>query len=242
MGRKKIGLNTTYMGELGLTFCLVDSNILSELFTFFNNFGYPGILIISFIGSIIVFIPMPYFPILITSAFNKHLDPNLISLSSAAGAATAKIVIFYASYYGRNILNTKTKKRMAPLQRLLSRYGWLGAFLAALTPIPDDLAYIPLGLAKYSPWKFATAIFAGKFLFNESIVWGAVILGRPFIERFASSGSTSNLPYIIVGILVSVAIVGIIVYITLKVDWSKIIGKWFPWTIEDENSEQKGDG
>lgn len=240
-----IGSNTTYMGELKVIFCLVESNILSDLFTFFNNFGYPGILTISFIGSIIVFIPVPYFPILITAAFNKYLDPNLVSLCSAAGAATAKIVIFYASYYGRNILTTNlttnTKKRIAPLQRLLSRYGWLGAFLAALTPIPDDLVYIPLGLAKYSRWKFATAIFAGKFLLTEAIVWGAVILGRPFIERFVSSGSISNLSYIVVGILGSVAIVGIIIYITLKIDWSKIIGKWFPWTIEDENLEQKGD-
>jgi len=236
-----IEFNTTYMGELRVFFCLVESNILGDLFTFFNNFGYPGILIISFIASIIVFIPMPYFPILITAAFNKYLDPNLISLCSAAGAATAKIVIFYASYYGRNILNTNTRKRIAPLQRLLSRYGWLGAFLAALTPIPDDLVYIPLGLAKYSPWKFATAIFAGKFLLTEAIVWGAVILGRPFIERFASSDSTNNLSYIVVGILGSVVIAGIIIYITLKIDWSKIIGKWFPWTIEDENLEQKGD-
>jgi membrane protein DedA with SNARE-associated domain len=220
---------------------LVDSNILSDLFTFFNNFGYPGIIIISFIGSIIVFIPMPYFPILITAAFNKDLDPNLVSLSSAVGAATAKIVIFYASYYGRNILNTNTRKRIAPLQRLLSKYGWFGAFLAALTPIPDDLIYIPLGLAKYNPWKFATAIFAGKFLLTEAIVWGAVILGRPFIERFESSGSTSNLSYVIIGILSSIAIVSITIYITLKIDWSKIIGKWFPWTIEDKNLKQKGD-
>ena len=52
---------------------------------------------------------------------------------------------------------------------------------------------------------------------------------------------TNNLSYIVVGILGSVAIAVIIIYITLKIDWSKIIGKWFPWTIEDENLEQKGD-
>ena len=98
---------------------------------------------------------------------------------------------------------------MAPLERLLNRYGWLGAFLAALTPIPDDLIYIPLGIAKYSPWKFATATFSGKLILNEAIVWGAVILG---------------------GIL----------YLFLKIDWGKVIGKWFPWTtVENDESKER---
>ena len=216
---------------------MVDTNIISELFEFFGNFGYLGIFLISFVGSIIVFIPIPYFPILITAAFNKHLDPNLICLSSAAGALVAKIIIFYASYYGRTIINIRTKKRMAPLERLLERYGWLGAFLAALTPIPDDLVYIPLGIAKYSPWKFATATFSGKLILNEAIVWGAVFLGRPFVESFSSS-TTENPFYVIIGAISVAAILGGILYLFLKIDWGKIIGKWFPWTTL-ENDESK---
>jgi membrane protein DedA with SNARE-associated domain len=215
-------------------------NIISDLFRFFGSFGYLGILLISFVGSIIVFIPLPYFPILITAAFNKQLEPNLISLSSAIGTVIAKIIIFYVSYYGNNILNVKTKKRILPLQRLLSRYGWLGAFIAALTPIPDDLVYIPLGLAKYSPWKFATAIFAGKFLLNEGIVWGTIVLGRPFIENVISDNNATTPSSIIIGIVASGAILGIILYLTVKADWSKIIGKWFPWTTFQERTDSSG--
>ena len=112
----------------------------------------------------------------------------------------AKIIIFYASYYGNNILNVRTKKRILPLQKLLTRYGWIGAFLAAITPIPDDIVYIPLGLAKYSPWKFATAVFVGKLLLNEGIVWGTVILGRPIIESLSSNTITTT-PSLIIGIV-----------------------------------------
>jgi membrane protein DedA with SNARE-associated domain len=215
-------------------------NIIDNLFGLLGNLGYLGILIVSFIGSVIVFVPLPYFPILIIAVFNKHLDPNLISLSSAAGAVAAKIIIFYFSYYGNNILSIKTKKSILPLQRLLSRYGWLGAFLAALTPIPDDIVYIPLGLAKYSPWKFATAIFAGKFLLNEVIVWGAVVLGRPFIENIILNNTTNNTtPFnIIIEIVASGAVLAIILYLTVKADWAKIIGKLFPWAnIEEEGSD-----
>jgi membrane protein YqaA with SNARE-associated domain len=220
---------------------LADINIIAGLFTFFGNLGYPGILIISFVGSIIVFIPIPYFPILIGAAFNKHLDPNLISLSSAVGAVTAKIIIFYASYYGSNLINTDTKKRMAPLQRLLGKYGWLGAFLAALTPIPDDLVYIPLGIAKYRPWRFASAIFSGKFILSETIVWGAVILGRPFIEHFVSSSSSirTDPVYLVIGVVGATVILGVILYLFLKVDWGKIIGKWFPWTTVEEDEPEE---
>jgi len=216
---------------------LADINIIAGLFTFFANLGYEGIFVISFVGSIIIFVPIPYFPILIGAAFNKQLDPNLISLSSALGAVTAKIIIFYASYYGSNILNTNTKKRMIPLQRLLGKYGWLGAFLAALTPIPDDLVYIPLGIAKYSPWRFATATFSGKFILNETIVWGAVILGRPFIERFVGSSSSirTDSVYFIIGVIGATVFLGVILYLLLKVDWGKIIGKWFPWTMVEED-------
>jgi membrane protein DedA with SNARE-associated domain len=215
--------------------------IINNLFGLLGSLGYLGILIVSFIGSVIVFIPLPYFPILIIAVFNEHLDPNLISLSSAAGAGAAKIIIFYFSYYGNNILSIRTKKRILPLQRLLSRYGWLAAFIAALTPIPDDLVYIPLGLAKYSPWKFATAIFAGKFLLNEGIVWGAVVLGRPFILNIISNNTTNTTPFnIIISIVASCAVLAIILYLTVKADWAKIIRKLFPWTnIEEGESDSK---
>lgn len=206
---------------------------ITDLFVLFENFGYLGILVISFVSSIIVFVPVPYFPILIAASFNKQLDPNIVSLSSAVGVIIAKMIIFYASYYGRNILSNTAKKRLFPLQRVLSRYGGLGAFVAALTPIPDDLVYIPLGLAKYSPWKFAIATFTGKFLLNEIIVWGSVFLGRPFVEGLVSKNIDPN--YAILATVLSIIILGMIVYFSLKIDWGKFIGKWFPWAIQDDD-------
>jgi membrane protein YqaA with SNARE-associated domain len=191
-------------------------------------------LLISFVGSIIIFIPIPYFPILVAAAFDRHLDPHIISLSSAIGSVAGKMIIFYASYYGRKILNTDTKRRMFPLHRLLSKYGWLGAFIAAATPVPDDVVYITLGLAKYSPFRFATAVFAGKMVLKEITVWGALLIGRPFVEYFISN--YSNPVYFVALIGSSAVILAIILYLSLKLDWAKIIGKWFPWTLTDENS------
>ena len=208
-----------------------------DIFALYEGLGYLGVLLISFIGSIIVFIPVPYFPVLVTATLNRNLDPHIIALSSAVGAVAAKMIIFYGSYYGRNILSSKTKKRIMPLQRLLGKYGWAGAFTASLTPIPDDLVYIPLGLAKYNPWKFATAVFAGKLILNEMIVAGTIFIGRPFVDML--SAEEINPLYLITAAIVTAAVMGLIIYFSLRIDWSKIIGKWFPWTLNDSTADEE---
>jgi membrane protein DedA with SNARE-associated domain len=208
-----------------------------DIFALYEGLGYLGVLVISFIGSIIVFIPVPYFPVLVTATLNSNLDPHIIALSSAVGAVAAKMIIFYGSYYGRNILSSKTKKRIMPLQRLLGKYGWAGAFTASLTPIPDDLVYIPLGLAKYNPWKFATAVFAGKLILNEMIVAGTIFIGRPFVDML--SAEEINPLYLITGAIVTAAVMGLIIYFSLRIDWSKIIGKWFPWTLNESTADDE---
>lgn len=211
---------------------------IDDLFPFDPSFGYVGIMIITFIFSIIPFVPIPYFPLLVTASFNSHFNPHLIAVSSALGTVAAKTIIFLVSYYGRKILSDRTKQRMLPLQRVVSRYGWPGAFAASVTPIPDDIVYIPLGLAKYSPWKFATATFAGKLVMNEAIVWGSVYLGKPFVDRLLSSESTDTSTLVIAAVA-SIAVLAVTVYYSLKIDWAKIVGRWFPWALEETEDEKR---
>ena len=94
---------------------------LEDLFPFGTELGYIGILLISFVSSLIPFIPIPYF-VLITASFNTNFNPHMISIISALGIVGAKMIIFFISYYGRKILSDKTKKRMRPLQNLVSRH------------------------------------------------------------------------------------------------------------------------
>jgi membrane protein DedA with SNARE-associated domain len=198
-----------------------------------DNLGYLEIMLISFISSIIIFVPIPYVPVLIAGAFNTQLDPHIISILTTISVTTGRTIIFMISYYGYKILKEKTKKRLLPLQRLLSRYGWLGAFIAALTPFPpDDIIIILLGISKYNPFKFILASFAGKLIANEIIVWSTIILGKPFVERFIIGSSD---PFYILIISIAVIIITILlIYLLLKINWSTIIGKWFPWTTNND--------
>ena len=209
----------------------------NQFFPFSEQLGYLGVILISFISSIIIFIPVPYFPALLAAALNGKLDPNVVAISSALGITAGRSIIFFLSYVGRNILKDRTKEKLLPVQRLLNRYGWLAAFIAALTPFPpDDIVIILLGVAKYSPWKFVVTNFAGKLIANEAIVWGVVFLGRPLVERLLVE--TYDPFHIAIIAAISIAVVGVTVYLFLKADWGKVVGKWFPWTL-DEHS--KGD-
>jgi membrane protein DedA with SNARE-associated domain len=207
---------------------------ITDIFPVGEGLGYLGLLIVSFVGSAVVFIPAPFFVLLAAMSIDPKFDPHLLVLISAAGATGGKMIIFYGSYYGRKILADETKRRMRPLQKLVSRYGWIAAFVAAATPVPDDLVYIPLGLSKYKPIKFLAATFAGKIVLSEMIVWVAKAFGISFVLPFLETIPDPTIFYVSLAIFGGVLTV-IIIY-TLRIDWSKNIGKWFPWTMEDNGN------
>jgi len=212
---------------------------LDELVLLYDYFGYPGILLVSFIISILFFLPIPYFPLPLIAAFNKNLDPHIISLYGTVGAVAAKMIIFYLAYSGRNIIYKKSKGRTLSLQKLVGKYGWIGALVAPIIPFSENLIYITLGLTRYSPQKFAIAVFIGVILYNEFIVWIGVLLGRPFVDGMISTITNTNNPAAII-IAVILSIVGILttLYLLIKINWNKIIGKRFPWTnTSNKNNE-----
>jgi membrane protein DedA with SNARE-associated domain len=211
---------------------------LDELLLLYDYFGYLGILFVSFIISILFFLPIPYFPLPLIAAFNKNLDPHIISISGTVGAVAAKMIIFYLAYSGRNIIAKKSKGRTMSLQKLLGKYGWIGALVAPIIPFSENFIYITLGLTKYNPWKFAVSVFVGVLLYNEFIVWIGVLLGRPFVQSIISEfTNTENPTTIIIAIILSSTGILITLYLLVKVNWNKIIGKRFPWTRTDNTNE-----
>jgi membrane protein DedA with SNARE-associated domain len=212
---------------------------LEDLLPLYDYFGYPGILLVSFIINILFFLPIPYFPLPLLAAFNENLNPHLISLSGTAGAVAAKMIIFYLAYSGRNIITRISKGKTMSLQKFLGKYGWIGALVAPIIPFSENLIYITLGLTRYSPQKFAIAVFIGVILYNEFIVWIGVLLGRPFIDGMISTITNANNPAAII-IAVILSIVGILttLYLLIKINWNKVIGKRFPWTnTSNKNNE-----
>ena len=220
------------------SFILVIGNLYDFIFSIGDNLGYPGILLITFVISLLVFVPIPYIPVLILALIGSRLDPNLIALSSAIGVTLGRSVIFIASYRGRALIDNSTLKRMGPLQRLLAKYGSLVSFVAAVTPIPpDDIVIILLGIAKFSPSKFILTTFGGKILINLAVVWAAIVWGLPIVQQFLNQ-ITDPVHLFILGVA-SLITAAVTVYLVIKLNWVKIIGKWFPWTLNDNNDDKE---
>ena len=210
---------------------------LWELFPFTPEVGYLGLTIVSFFGSLIPFVPIPSFVLVATMAVGEQFDIHVLVLIAALTSTAAKQIIFYVSYGGRKIISEKTKKRMMPFQKLVKRYGGSAAFVAAATPIPDDLVYIPLGLAKYNPKRFFVATLSGKFVLYYVIVLISHYMGLSLLEPILQQ-IDDPLP-VYIGIIALGIAMTVVVILLLRLNWEKILGKIAPWTLDDDDSSNQ---
>jgi len=209
----------------------------ADIFPFATDDGYLILALVNFFGSLIPFVPLPGFLLLATMSVGNQYDLHVLALLSAISATAAKQIIFFVSFGGRKIMNEKTRKRMRPFERLVKRYGAAAAFVAAATPIPDDIIFIPLGLAKYNPKRFFIATLTGKIVLSYIIVFISHYVGLSFIEPFLENVDDTTPVYI--GIVVFAAIMTAIIVLLLKLDWQRIMAKFAPWTLDENNEEEK---
>jgi membrane protein DedA with SNARE-associated domain len=208
---------------------------LWDIFPFAPEVGDIGLALVSFIGSLIPFVPVPSFILLATMSVGGQFDIHILALISAFTATIAKQIIFYASYGGRRMISEKTKKRMKPFQKLVKRYGGAAAFVAAATPIPDDMVYIPLGLAKYNPKRFFIATLSGKIVLCYIIVLISHYTGLSILEPILEDIDDPFAIY--VGMIVFGVIMTAIVILLLRLDWERILGRVAPWTCNDDDGD-----
>ena len=210
---------------------------LWELFPFTPEVGYLGLTIVSFFGSLIPFVPIPSFVLVATMAAGEQFDIHVLVLIAALTSTAAKQIIFYVSYGGRKIISEKTKKRMLPFQKLVKRYGGSAAFVAAATPIPDDLVYIPLGLAKYNPKRFFVATLSGKIVLFYVIVLISHYTGLSLLDPVLQQ-IDDPLP-VYIGIIALGVAMTVVVILLLRLNWEKILGKFAPWTLDDDDNSNQ---
>jgi len=208
----------------------------ADLFPFASDDGYLILALVNFFGSLIPFVPLPGFLLLATMSVGNEYNLHVLALLSAITATVAKQIIFFVRFSGRKIMNEKTRKRMRPFERLVKRYGAAAAFVAAATPIPDDIIFVPLGLAKYNPKRFFIATLTGKIVLSYIIVFISHYIGLSFIEPFLENIDDTTPVYI--GIIVFGAIMTAVIVLLLKLDWQRIMGKFAPWTLDENNKEE----
>jgi len=174
-----------------------------------------GIFVASFIGAMSIVIPVPYTVLIFL--MGKILDPFLVALSAGAGSALGEFFGYLMGYYGRAVMSEERKRKVDYILKVFSRYGALTIFVFALTPLPDDLLFIPLGIMRYSFIKAFVPCLLGKIAMSLILAYGGAA-SISFIETLFGGEEGS-----VWMIVVSAVLLFAVIVVMLKVDWEKLL-------------------
>ncbi len=190
-----------------------------------SQYGPPGLFLAAFISNLIPGFPAIYLAVVGTYAaiVDNPYANALALLAAGVGAGLGKTMVFYIS----NILGQRSKavkRRREEHKWLFERAGkgvLVTVFLFAALPLPDDILYIPLGVAGYRLIPFMISVILGKIVLTMI----AVFLGRiyrQFISKFMIGSAMDTglgLEIVIAGAIIGALILS---YITLTMDWKTI--------------------
>jgi membrane protein YqaA with SNARE-associated domain len=182
------------------------------MFDFANQFGYFGVFVISFIGSVSVVFPVPY--TLIIPLLGTILDPIFIAISGGLGSAVGEFSGYLIGYSGRAVVSEERRKNMSYMVKLFQKYGPIAIFLFALTPLPDDLLFIPLGIMRYPFLRSFIPALIGKTLMTFILAYAGQQYFGLIESLFGESGW--------IGILFTLILLIVIIFAMIKIDWEKL--------------------
>ncbi len=191
--------------------------MIEELFNH-PEFLYPGIFLISFISNSIPFIGIPYLNFLVVaSPFLRIEETAIVAIISAFGASLGKIVIYFIGTGVRMTLSEKTKENLAFFEKIFEKWGILAVFIFAATPLPDDVLYIPLGIARYKLVNFFLAVFCGKIV----VTFLAIFMGK-----VTSDAIKFLLDNDVLSFTVFFLITTLFTFAVIRIDWKSVFEKY----------------
>ena len=190
---------------------------ISQFLQQLAQLGYFGIFIMSLIGASSIIIPIPYTIIIFLIA--KQYDPTLLAIAGGTGAALGEFTGYILGFYGQKILSEERRRKMEFLVKLFGRYGPLAIFIFALTPLPDDLLFIPLGILRYKFIKAFIPAILGKMLMVYLLAYFGRI-GADIILLIFGEGNMW------IGMTITTVLLAIILIMLFRIDWEKIFEKY----------------
>lgn len=192
------------------------------------QYGYFGVFLISLIGALAIIFPIPYTVIIFTLGGLKIgeawvFEPLLIAVAAGIGSAIGEFSGYLLGVGGRKVISDKYKKKMDFLVRVFNKYGPITIFLFALTPLPDDLLFIPMGVMRYSIIKAFIPALLGKFCMNLIVAYSGRFSIGIIRDIF---GVESDWASALIGFILAIVLLITVFVIMFKVDWEKRFGKY----------------
>jgi membrane protein YqaA with SNARE-associated domain len=182
--------------------------------------GFIAVFLLSLIGCLSV-VPIPYTYILFLIAMHYELNPIIVSLGGAFGSTLGETIAWFLGRASSSILrDTKYFKRIETIIKFTKSHSSITlpilTFIFALTPLPDKILFLPLGIVRYSVLRLLPAAFMGKMVMNIIIIitaqtWGVIgeeVLGLNELLMF----------------IATTAMLIIIMSIIMFIKWEKILG------------------
>jgi len=187
--------------------------------------GYPGVVIISFLGNAAILFPLPYMGVAFILGGVRNLggtvfvfDPWLIGILGGLGATIGEVTGYALGYAGNRFIDEDQTNGFLQIVEKYPRATPLVLWFLAATPIPDDVLIIPLGIARYPFWKVFIPQLVGKTMFLSGVAW-AGRLSLEWIEDLIIGNPTSPISKSI-EVLVLLLVV-VMIYLIVRINWRK---------------------
>ncbi len=194
-------------------------DLLNSLLQLLTQYGYIGIFLISFIGTASIIIPVPYTLVIFTLSLTGQWDPILLTIAGGTGSAIGELTGYALGYFGGRIVSEERQRKMTYLVKLFDRYGPLAILLFAMTPLPDDVLFIPLGILRYKLYKAFIPALIGKTVMIFLLVNFGKIAGDILILIFGEGGN-------LVGMIITTILLIIVIVALYRIDWEKLLKKY----------------
>jgi membrane protein YqaA with SNARE-associated domain len=209
-------------------------DIVNWLLSLSSQYGYFGVFLLSLIGALSIFFPIPYTVVIFT--LGQRFEPLWIAIAAGLGSAIGEFSGYLLGFGGRKAISGRYKKKMGVLARVFNRFGPAVIFIFALTPLPDDLLFIPLGVMRYSIIRAFIPTVIGKFCMNLIVAYS----GRFSIQIIRDVfGVESDWITALIGMVLAVVFLIIVLIVMFKVDWEKYLEKYV--TEEEEVAKKLED-
>jgi len=179
------------------------------------QYKFLGVFIISLLGSASIVFPIPYTLVILFLGMNHIIDPLTLTVAGGLGSAVGQLSGYYIGYFGAKLVGVERRRRMEFFVRMFKKYGSALVFLFALTPLPDDLIIIPLGVLRYGFLRVFIPLLMGKLLMCFLLAYFGNVFGTLLCAMFGEENFLAETLFTTVMLI-------LIFIVLLKVDWEKV--------------------
>ena len=220
MGKVKLILSIVLVSSIGLLLYLVKPLIIGYVS---GMPKYVAIFVLSFIGALSIIVPVPYTAIVFIMASMGELNPLITALAGGLGSGLGEITGWLlGKLMSKALEHTRYIKQVSTLVKLLRSMKSklvvsIIVFIFALTPLPDDILFIALGVLRYNLIQALIPCIVGKMVMMYSItMFGGLIFG---LGKYVGLNEEAIM-------IVSIVILVIFMVLLLFIRWDKILSKY----------------